>query len=136
MIISCTKTPEPSPVAVLSTGSQSGTVFSTENKTLVYQGDFSGSAHPTSGKASVYKDSAGKFFLLLNDLKTDSGPDLRLYLAKDKNAGGFIELSKGVSPGNTVYELPAGTDISQKMNVLVWCKLFAVLFGSAELQIP
>ncbi len=32
------------------------------------------------------------------------------------------------------YDIPEGTDISQYMSAIIWCRQFDVLFGHAELM--
>jgi hypothetical protein len=36
--------------------------------------------------------------------------------------------------GNQNYEVPEGTDLTKYGTVLIWCKAFSVLFGSADLK--
>jgi len=36
--------------------------------------------------------------------------------------------------GNQNYEIPTGTDLSKYNTVLIWCKAFSTLFGSAKLS--
>jgi hypothetical protein len=57
-----------------------------------------------------------------------------VYLSVDKEASDFVDLGrlKG-NIGNQNYDIPAGTDLSKYDTVLIWCKQFSVLFGSAEL---
>jgi Electron transfer DM13 len=31
------------------------------------------------------------------------------------------------------YRFPAGTDVTSAMSVVIWCKQFGVLFGTAQL---
>lgn len=102
--------------------------------TLLYSGVFMSEAHSTSGKASIYKSTDGKNILRIQSLNSESGPDLRLYLADDKKAlNSFEVVSK---PNNGTYDLaiPAGIDFKKQKFVLIWCKQFSVLFGSAELK--
>jgi len=63
-----------------------------------------------------------------------NGPDLYVYLSTDKAASDFVNLGrlKG-NMGNQNYEIPQGTDLDKYDTVLIWCKAFSVLFGSAEL---
>ncbi|MGI8831251.1 MAG: DM13 domain-containing protein, partial [Nitrososphaeraceae archaeon] len=35
--------------------------------------------------------------------------------------------------GNQNYDIPAATDLSKYDTILIWCRPFSVLFGSAEL---
>jgi Electron transfer DM13 len=112
-----------------------GTMISTfDNQTLISEGSFMAAAHPASGKAKIYKDKDGKLTLSLENFMTDAGPDLRIYLAEDKATTNFIEVSKSVKNGTTSYTIPTTADLSKQKNALIWCKQFAVLFGSAELK--
>jgi hypothetical protein len=103
--------------------------------TTIYQGTFASSSHPTSGTVKLAKDSTGKRFLVFENFKSDSGPDLRVYLSDDLKASNFSEITNKVTlSGN--YQLPvdASIDIERKRKVLIWCEDFAVLFGSADLK--
>ena len=98
-----------------------------------FKGDFVSAAHTTRGTASVNKD---KTTLSLTDFKTDSGPDLNIYLASGINnvTNNYIDLGdiKGVN-GDYNYDLPANVDYEQYKYVVVWCVDFNVNFGYAEL---
>ncbi|MBK9735203.1 MAG: DM13 domain-containing protein [Saprospiraceae bacterium] len=101
---------------------------------VLFSGSFSSEVHTTSGKVSVVKTTDGKNLLRLEGLISDNGPDLRLYLAEDKKALNAIEIVS--KPKNGTYDLPipSGVDYSKHKYVLIWCKQFTVLFGSAELK--
>ncbi len=73
--------------------------------------------------------------LRLEDFKATNGPDLYVYLATDNHAFDFVNLArlKG-NIGNHNYDLLEGTDLSRYDTVLIWCKAFSVLFGSAYLS--
>lgn len=98
-----------------------------------FKGDFVSVAHTTKGVASI--DSNGTTLTLTN-FKTDSGPDLNIYLATSTSnvTAAFIDLGniKGVK-GNYTYTVPAGTDFTSYKYVIVWCVDFDVNFGYAEL---
>ena len=98
-----------------------------------FKGDFVSVAHSTSGIASI--DSNGTTLTLTN-FKTDSGPDLNIYLATSTNnvTSNFIDLGniKGIK-GNYTYTVPGGTDYTAYKYVIVWCVDFDVNFGYAEL---
>ncbi|RPI80918.1 MAG: hypothetical protein EHM34_09370, partial [Nitrosopumilales archaeon] len=53
-----------------------------------------------------------------------------------KDASDIVNLGrlKG-NIGNQNYEIPIGTDLSKYNAVLIWCKAFSTLFGSAQLTI-
>ena len=92
------------------------------------------SQHAASGTAKLIKDKDGKRFLLLENFKTDNGPDLRIYLANTLKADNFTEISSKLTLGNVRIAVPDNVDIKSQKFVLIWCKAFSVLFGSAELK--
>ena len=99
-------------------------------------GDFVSSAHPTSGTVKVLEDSKDKNikYLVFENFKTDAGPDLKIYLAEDTKAMGFVEISKLDKTGNFTLMIPASANLDKQKHVLIWCKQFSVLFGYAQLK--
>lgn len=99
-----------------------------------FRGDFVTAVHTTSGMASIDKD---KTTLTLTDFKTDSGPDLNIYLASSiaNVTSDFVDLGniKGVD-GDYTYSLSGNTDYTKYKYVVVWCVAFDVNFGWAELE--
>jgi hypothetical protein len=91
--------------------------------------------HNAEGMAKVINLQDGNKVLRLESLKATNGPDLYVYLATDKGASEFVDLGrlKG-NIGNQNYNIPQGTDLSKYNTVLIWCKQFSVLFGSANLS--
>lgn len=91
--------------------------------------------HKAEGVAKVIDLTDGRTFLRLENLKTTNGPDLYVYLSTGKDASEIVDLGrlKG-NIGNQNYEIPAGTDLSKFNTVLIWCKAFSTLFGSAQLS--
>lgn len=102
--------------------------------TTISTGSFTSNAHPTSGKASIIKDAAGKTYLVIENLNSDNGPDLRIWLSPNTNGAPYQELGflKAVS-GNFFYELDDSINYTTNNRVLIWCKQFSVLFGHAVL---
>lgn len=98
-----------------------------------YKGTFMASAHPTSGIALVSED---KTKLIFESFKSDSGPDLNIYLASDiKNVKrDYIDLGdiKGLN-GNYTYNINSTTDFTKYKYVVVWCVDFDVNFGYATI---
>ena len=102
--------------------------------TLLSMGNFSSNAHTTSGKASVFTKTGTKT-LVFEGFKTDSGPDLRVYLAKELNNKTFTEIGKlKATSGSFSYDFSDAINTSEYKYVLIWCEDFSVLFGSAILQ--
>lgn len=113
----------------------SATMTSNANSLI---GNFVGAGdgfHNVEGVAKVLALSDGKTFLRLENLKATNGPDLYVYLSTSKDASDIVNLGrlKG-NIGNQNYEIPAETDLSKYNTVLVWCKAFSTLFGSAKLS--
>ncbi len=111
-----------------------------EDISTAYSGTFVGvndGIHNAEGMAKVIRLDDASMILRLENFKATNGPDLYVYLATDKSASDFVDLGrlKG-NIGNQNYEIPEGTDFSRYDTVLIWCKAFSVLFGSAELEPP
>lgn len=99
-------------------------------------GTFINGVHPTSGTVKVVSDKTDtkKKYLSFENFKTDEGPDLYIYLAEDKTAKGFTSVVKLNKTGTFVVDIPTETDLTKQKYVLIWCKQFSVLFGSAKLE--
>lgn len=90
--------------------------------------------HNAEGVARVVYLEDGSDLLRLENLRVTNGPDLYVYLATNNKASDFVDLGRlKANNGNQNYDIPQGTDLSKYDMVLVWCKQFSVLFGSAEL---
>jgi len=91
--------------------------------------------HDAQGDVLIIETEDGSKFLRFENFKASNGPDLYVYLATDKTANDFVNLGalKG-NIGNQNYMIPPGADLSNYDTVLIWCKQFSVLFGSAELS--
>jgi Electron transfer DM13 len=106
-----------------------------KDQTLLASGDFMAAAHATAGIVKIYEDNkTKKQSLVLEGFKTDAGPDLRIYLAEDAKATNFVEVTNTVKNGDITHEMPANFDAKKQVFVLIWCKQFSVLFGSAKLK--
>ena len=108
------------------------------NNTMALMGNFIDAGdgfHKAEGIAKVINLADGRIFLRLENLKTTNGPDLYVYLSVGKDASDIVNLGtlKG-NIGNQNYEIPAGTDLSKYNTILIWCKAFSTLFGSAKLS--
>ena len=91
--------------------------------------------HDAQGVAKVIPIDGGGDVLRLEDLVVTNGPDLYVYLSTDKSASNFVNLGRlKANIGNQNYPIPDGTDMTKYDTVLIWCRTFSVLFGSAELR--
>ena len=91
-------------------------------------------AHDTSGSVRVVGSE-----LQLVDLVTDPGPDLRVYVTRQRYEGGDVgpHVDLGALKGNKGtqrYELPQGAPLAG--SVVIWCRAFSVAFGAADLTSP
>jgi hypothetical protein len=90
--------------------------------------------HRTSGTATliIYED---KRTLEFENFETLGGPDLFVYLSSDKSSSDFVDLGKIEKfKGDQSYTVDGTVDLERYNNVLIWCKAFGVLFGSAEIK--
>ena len=139
VVVATSRSAEPSPAA-------SPTPAGPVNQ-LLASGAFVTHEHDTSGTAQVVRLPDGRRQLVLLNLSTSDGPDLRVWLTDQKvqagtagwrvfDDGKYVELGrlKG-NKGNQVYDVPADVDLAVYRSVSIWCKRFAVSFGAAELSL-
>ncbi|HEX9846050.1 MAG TPA: DM13 domain-containing protein [Candidatus Nitrosotenuis sp.] len=125
------KTMEETMMEKQTTQSSDSEDFSAKSGVFVGVGD---GIHDAQGNALVIPLENGQKVLRLEDFRSTNGPDLYVYLATDSGASDYVSLGRlKANIGNQNYDIPAGTDLSKYDNVLIWCKQFSVLFGSAEL---
>jgi hypothetical protein len=94
-----------------------------------------GGIHNAEGSARALPQNDGSHVLRLEDFYSTPGPDLYVYLSTDKGIDDYISLgSLKANRGDQNYQIPPGTDLERYDHVLVWCKPFGVLFGSAQIQ--
>lgn len=102
---------------------------------VVTKGSFAGNGgYNVSGSVEIITENNQKK-LVLKNFSTSGGPDLRVYLATNAQAGNFISLgSLKANSGQQVYDITGMPDFTQHKFVLIWCQQFSVLFGSAQLN--
>lgn len=107
---------------------------------VVAAGELVRRSHPTTGRAQVVTDGSRRV-LRLEDLMTDNGPDLNVYLVAaepgapvDEIAADFVDLGdlKG-NIGDQNYTIPDSVDLDRYTTVVIWCVRFSVAFGAAGL---
>ncbi|MEV4813029.1 DM13 domain-containing protein [Micromonospora avicenniae] len=114
---------------------------------IVSAGDFITQEHETTGGAEIVRLADGRHQLVLRDLDTSNGPDLRVWLTDQPvrsgvagwrifDDGTWFEVArlKG-NRGDQVYDLPTSIDPADFRSVSIWCKRFGVSFGAAALSI-
>jgi hypothetical protein len=101
-------------------------------------GRFVSGEHTTTGTARIVRLASGRRVLTLTGFETAAGPDLRVRVvpgaATDGGADGAIDLGalKG-NRGDQQYALPQGFE-PRNDTVVIWCRAFSALFGSAHLR--
>lgn len=134
------------PSAAAPNETPSATPSAKPSNRLVAAGSFISHEHDTSGDVQLIQRPDGGYQVVIRDLDTSNGPDLRVWLTdqpvKEGRAGWhvfddgrFIELGelKG-NKGDQVYDVPSAPDPGEARSITIWCKRFAVSFGAAELQ--
>jgi hypothetical protein len=110
-----------------------------------YTGRLEANAHPTSGRATIYKSPDGKQYLRLSDFSTSNGPDVHVVLvhsgdqslAQKLVIGGFDTIELGSLKGNQGdqnYDLPPNADLNKYQAVAIYCERFHAIFGVARLE--
>jgi hypothetical protein len=108
------------------------------NEKLIFKGEFRNADKTGSGTAGVYQKEDGKRVLRLTNFKTDSGPDLLVYVfdksAKDLKKAEFVSLGRLKNKsGDQEYEIPANLDLESFSKISIWCRAFSVNFADASL---
>lgn len=116
------------------TTSDSPPIVIAATDSTLYSGSFANGAHTVTGSVKLIKAADSKKYLVFDNFKTDAGPDLHIYLAEDKTAKVYTDITSTVVNGNTKLEVPTTANTGKQKFVLVWCKQFSVLFGSAEMK--
>ena len=97
--------------------------------------------HGTSGVVRVIDVGDGTAVVRLEDLDTDNGPDLYLYLSTNPSSGDegafdddYVNLGrlKG-NLGDQNDDLPDDIDVGRYRSVVIWCERFSSAFGAADL---
>lgn len=98
-------------------------------------------SYSVTGGVVVLTDGSSTF-VRFEDLASDNGPDLFVYLspAPADGSGNFEtgSVSLGELKGNVGsqnYEVPAGVSLSDFRSVVIWCDRFSTAFGAAELSV-
>lgn len=112
---------------------------------VLAEGAFIAHEHATTGTARLLELPGGRRILVLADLDTSNGPDLRVWITdrvviegRDGwevfDDGRYVELGrlKG-NKGTQRYDVPADLDLGEFRSVSIWCKRFSVSFGAAPL---
>ena len=107
----------------------------------LHSGTWQKKAYSSAGTWSIETEGE-KTYLKIKNLKTKSGPDLKLFLSplstskvKGSNATkGSLKISSLPSPkGTHKIALPKGTDLSKYKSVIIHCEKFSKLWSAGQL---
>ncbi|WP_166382955.1 DM13 domain-containing protein [Catellatospora methionotrophica] len=138
-VVSAPASPVPTPSPVAGSASPSAVAV------LVAEGRLVTHEHDSSGTAQLVRLPDGRYQVILRDLATSDGPDLRVWLTDQPvlpgragwhvfDDGKHVELGrlKGTH-GTQVYAVPSGVDPATLRSVTIWCARFKVSFAAAPL---
>jgi Electron transfer DM13 len=113
--------------------------------TTLATGEFISHEHGTAGTVRILELADGSRVLRIENLDTDNGPDLKVWLTDAPvidgpsgwfvfDDGEYVDLGslKG-NKGSQNYAIPADVDLADLTSVTIWCDRFSVSFGAAEL---
>lgn len=100
-----------------------------------YRGIFiNGPYGSVSGTAKIYSQN-GQQILALENFSSSNGPDLHVYLSKERQPVNYIDFGRLQSVGgNQLYPINGNISISEYKYALIHCQRYNHLFGSAELK--
>jgi Electron transfer DM13 len=108
----------------------------------VSSGTFVSVHHTTTGMAKLIKLTDGRFIARLEGFKTDSGPDVRVWVSETSTitddalqANPYTDLEGLKSTnGNQNYAIPSSVDVGKIKSIVIWCRAAKVAFGGAVLK--
>lgn len=108
---------------------------------VLARGEWVSLEHTTTGSVAIV-DDGGERQLVLRNLDTSNGPDLRVILSPKAAQPGdwfgyeadatYLGGLKG-NQGTQTYDIPDDLDLDQFASVVIWCDRFSVGFGAADL---
>jgi len=112
--------------------------------TLVATGKLESKSQPTQGRASIYKNSDGKFELRLTDFGTAKSDDLSIILANPEETARTMDAKQGptgtnlgavqASTAEQHFAVPANADVTKLTEVLVYEPKGNLVYGVAKLE--
>lgn len=115
-----------------------------EDATAIARGRFRDAdfMHRGTGNAVVYRRPDGSRFLRFENFKVTAGPDLHVVLVRHPDPDSAAQVRQGnpvylgmlkAVEGTQEYEIPAAVRLADFGSVVVYCKIFDVLFAPAAL---
>jgi hypothetical protein len=117
----------------------------TTSTTVVVRGTLIAADSFHQGEGNVAVHHVGRDLVLrLDPFKVTNGPDLHVILTKESAPKmradveqGYVEVAKlKGNLGSQNYVLPQGVHLKEFHAVVIYCKMFHVVFSTATLQVP
>lgn len=134
--------PEPAPTTTADPTPSAAPPEPAPGPTARARGEWISLEHETSGTV-ILLDDGGDLQLVLSDLATSNGPDLRVILSPKAGVEGdwygyedgatYLGALKG-NRGTQVYDVPDDVDVDDVASAVIWCERFTVGFGVATLS--
>jgi len=107
----------------------------TTNGAVKYNGSFISAPGKSATGTALILLKNGVYSVALKNMNVSGGPDLRVYLSKQIQPIDFFDIGKLKSTnGDQVYQVTGNVDFTSYRYVLIYCKQYTVLFGSADLK--
>ncbi len=102
---------------------------------IIDSGHFSNGPYGSvSGTAKIFKTGT-KYELALENFSSSNGPDLKVYLSKEKQPVNFVSLGDLKSTaGNQLYTIPVSVNVYDYKFALIHCEKYNHLFGFTQLR--
>ncbi|MFA6245384.1 MAG: DM13 domain-containing protein [Mucilaginibacter sp.] len=110
------------------------TIDATKSTPASTGGGFSNGQYGTvTGTARIFL-TGDKYQLALENFSTSNGPDLKVYISKEKDPVHFVNLgSLKATSGNQIYDIPAEANPKDYSYALIYCQQYSHLFGFSQL---
>ena len=97
-----------------------------------------GVGHISEGDVQlIYVAETNTYSLVMENFRSQNGPDLKVYLSEGSQPGNFLDLGGLKSTNGTLrYDFPAAQFDERFDHVLIWCAKFGVTFGQGEFEAP
>jgi len=100
-------------------------------------GTFEGAdaSHQGSGSFQLVEEDGERFIELSEDFSSTRGPDLFVWIVNGDNVEERVNLGRLQSAnGAQRYALPEDVNLDDFDRIIIWCRLFRVLFSTAEFE--
>ncbi len=130
--------------AAVSAGALAPVAAAQAVETVLHEGVWTKKSFKSSGEWTIVQEADGAMYVKLSDdFRTRRAPYLKIFLSPQPasdttgdNAtdGALLVAELSSNKGGQVYEIPAGTDLSQYQSILIHCEAYSKLWSAADLS--